>query len=67
MILGFNWLQSVNKQVDWVNYGVTLKNGLVAADAPVHHIVKVELCSFKVLMHSQHATKGVNSCFTFVQ
>ena len=67
MILGFDWLQKVNPQVNWVNYGVALKNGFVAAGVPVHHTVKVKLCSFKALMHLLHANKGANSWFTFVQ
>ena len=66
MILGFDWLQSLNQLVDWVNYGVTLKNGFLAAGVPVHHTVKVELCSFKALMHFFYANKGENSWFTFL-
>ena len=67
VILGFDWLQKVNPQVDWVNYGVTLKNGFVAAGVPVYRTVKVELCSFKALMHLLCANKGANNWFTFVQ
>ena len=67
VILGFNWLQKVNPQVDWVNYSVTLKNGFVAAGVPVYRTVKVELCSFKALMHFLHTNKGANSCFIFVK
>ena len=66
MIVGFDWLQKVNLQVDWVNYGVTLKNGFAAAAVPVHCTVKVELCSFKALIHLLRANKGENSWFTFV-
>ena len=65
-ILGFNWLQSLNPQADWVNFGVTLKNGFGAAGIPVYCTVKLNLCSFKVLMHLFHANKGSNSWFTFV-
>ena len=67
VILGFDWLQSVNLQVDWVNYGVTLKYSFVAAGVLIHHTVKAELCSFKVLMYFLHANKVSNSQFTFVQ
>ena len=67
VILGSDWLQKVKPQVDWVNYGVTLINGFVAADVSVYRTVKVDLCSFKALMHFLHANKGKNSCFTFVQ
>ena len=66
MILGFDWLQKVNPWVDWVNYGVNLKNGFVAAGVLVHCTVRVELCSFKALIHLLHANKGANSWFTFV-
>ena len=52
--------------MDWVNYGVTLKNGLLAAGFPIYCTIKVELCSFKVLMHLLLANKGANSWFTFV-
>ena len=67
VILGFDWLQSVNLQVDWINYGVTFKDGFVAASLPVYFTVNVKLCSFKVLMHLLHAKKLENSWFTFVQ
>ena len=66
MILGFDWFQSANLWVDWVNYGVTLKNGIVAAVVLIHHNVKVELCSFKALMHFMHSKKGSHSWFTLV-
>ena len=62
IILSFKWLQKVNPQVDWVNYGVTL-NGFVAAGIPVHRTIKVKLQSFKALMHLMHANKGANSWF----
>ena len=48
-----------------MNYGVALKNGFVAPGVPVHHNIKVELCSFKALMHLLHANKDVDSWFTF--
>ena len=46
MILGFDCLQSVKPQANWVNYCVTLKNGFVAAGVPDHCTVKVKLYSF---------------------
>ena len=67
VILGFDWFQSVDPYVDWLNYGVTLKNSFVAAGVPVYSTVKVELCSFKVVIHLLHANKGSNSWFTFFQ
>ena len=66
MIQGFDWLQSVNPLVDWVNYGVTLKTCFVVIGIPVYYNIKVELFSFKVLMHSLHANKLENSRITFV-
>ena len=66
VILGFDWLQSANPQVDWVNYSVTLRNGFVAV-VPVYGCIKVEQYSFKALMHFLYANKGVNSNLTFVQ
>ena len=66
MKLGFDWFQSVNLSVDWVNYSVILKNAFIAAGVLVHCTVKVKLCSFKVLMHLLCTNKGVNSWFTFV-
>ena len=65
VILGFDWFQSVNLQVAQLNYGVTLKNGFVAAGVPVHCNVKVKLCSFKALLHYFHANKVANNLFTF--
>ena len=50
VILGFNWFQSVKPQVDQTSYGVTLKNGFIAAGFSIHYNVKVELCSFKLLL-----------------
>ena len=67
MILGFDWLQSVNPQVDQVNYGVTLRNDFVAADITVYHTVKVKLSTFKALSSLLHANKLKNCCFTFVK
>ena len=49
-----------------MNYGVTSRNGFVAASTPVHHIVKVALYSFKALIHLLHANKGAENWFTFV-
>ena len=46
---------------------LTLKDGSVAGGVPVHCIVKVELCSFKALMHFISASKGENSWFNFSQ
>ena len=66
MILGFDWLQSVNPKVDWVNYSVTLKNSFVASSIPVHCTIKVELCSFRVLIDLLHTNKFENSWLTFV-
>ena len=43
-----------------------LKIGFVAAGFPVHHNIKVEICSFKALMHLLHANKGADSWFTFI-
>ena len=63
--LSFDWLQSINYKVDWVNYGVTLENGFAAAGVPVHHNVKDELYSFKVPMHLLHANKLSSSWFIF--
>ena len=35
VVLGFNWLQSVNPWVYWFSYSVILKNGFFAAGIPV--------------------------------
>ena len=67
VILGFDWLQSVNQQVNWVNCSITLKNGFVAAGVLIHHNIKIELFSFKVLIYLLQANKGTDSQFTFVQ
>ena len=66
VILGLDWFQSVNPQADWLYYGVTLKGSFIAAGVPVHCIIKVELNSFKVMMHFLNANKGINSWFTFI-
>ena len=65
MILGFDWLQSVNLQVKWTIYGATLKI-VYSADVPVQQNIKVELYSFKVLLYLMCFDKGANSWFTFV-
>ena len=65
VILGFDWFQSVDSYVDWLNYSVTLKNSFFAAGVPIHHNVKVKLCSFKVFMQFLHTNKGADSWFTF--
>ena len=67
MILGFDQLQSVNPQVDWVNYGITLKNGFIATGVPVYSNFRVELCSFKALIYLMHTNKDADSWFSFVQ
>ena len=67
VILGFDWLQNVDQQVNWVDYGVTLKNGFDAAGVPIHYSIKVELCSLKELVYFLHAKKGSDRYFTFVQ
>ena len=67
MVLGFNWLQSINPQGDWVNYIATLKNGFVATGVPIHQTVSIELYSFKVLTYLLCANKLKNNCFAFDQ
>ena len=49
MILGFDWWQRVNPKVDWVSYGLTLKNCFVAAGVPAHYNIKVEYVVLKSL------------------
>ena len=66
VILGFDWLQSVNPQVDWVHNGFTLKNGFVAAGIPVYCTVKVDQHSFQVLMHLLNANRLENSQLTLL-
>ena len=66
IILGFDWFQSINLKVDWVNYGFTFKNGFIAAGVPVHCNVKVELYSFKALINILHANRLKNSWFTSI-
>ena len=65
IILCFNWLQSANPKVDCVNYSVALNNRFIAADIPIHHNIKVELCSFQVVLHLLYTNKLVNSWFAF--
>ena len=67
MILGFDWFQSVNPQVDRFNCGVTLYSGFVAASGPIYHNTKVKLYSFKAFIHLLYANKLKNGCFISVQ
>ena len=66
IILGFNWLQGVNSQVDWVNCGSTVQNSFVAV-VSVHHYIKFKLCSFIPLLYLFCTNKLVNNWCVFIQ
>ena len=66
VILVFDWFQSINPKANWVNYGVTLKNGFVAAGVPIHRNIKVKFYSFKEIMYLLLGNKLANSWLTFV-
>ena len=65
ILLGFNWFQSVNANIYWVNCGFTLQNDFIAASVLIHCNNKVELYSFNALIYLLRANELTNNWFTF--